>query len=72
MNKKSDLVEKKCSQFNCAQTVFSLFAKDLGLDKTTAIRIACGFGGGMNCLPHFGGTLLNFKNNNYEMQCRTD
>jgi hypothetical protein len=30
MTKKSDLVEKQFSMFNCAQTVFSLFAEDCG------------------------------------------
>lgn len=33
---------------NCAQTIFSLFAPELGLDKSTALRIAAGFGSGMN------------------------
>ncbi|MBW6536811.1 MAG: C-GCAxxG-C-C family protein [Mariniphaga sp.] len=54
MNKKSDLVEKKFSQFNCAQTVFSLFAKDVGLDEKTALKIASGFGSGMACAETCG------------------
>jgi len=54
MNKKSDLVEKQFSNFNCAQTVISLFAEDLGLDETTALKIASGFGGGMNCAETCG------------------
>lgn len=33
--------------FNCAQSVFSSFAGDLGLDKQTALRISTGFGAGM-------------------------
>ena len=51
---KSELVEKQFSQFNCAQTVFSLFAEDLGLDKKTALKISSGFGGGMNCAETCG------------------
>ncbi len=33
--------------FNCAQAVFSIYCEQLGLDKTTALRISGGFGGGM-------------------------
>jgi C_GCAxxG_C_C family probable redox protein len=33
--------------FNCAQSVFSTFCEQLGLDKETALKIACSFGGGM-------------------------
>lgn len=54
MTKKSDLVEKQFSKFNCAQTVFSLFAEDLGLDETTALKISSAFGGGMACAETCG------------------
>jgi C_GCAxxG_C_C family probable redox protein len=54
MTKKSDLVEKQFSQFNCAQTVFSLFAEDLGMNEETALKISSGFGGGMNCAETCG------------------
>lgn len=40
--------------FNCAQTVFSLFAEDLKLDEKTALKIASGFGGGMACAETCG------------------
>ena len=33
--------------FNCAQSVFSVFAPGLGLEKGKAARIASAFGGGM-------------------------
>lgn len=39
--------------FHCSQAVLSVFAEELGLDQETALRISCGFGGGMGCL---GGT----------------
>ncbi len=32
---------------NCSQAVLSAYAEDLGLDETTAMKIAAGFGGGM-------------------------
>ncbi len=35
------------SHLNCAQTVLSVFAEELGLDKTTVLKIATGFGAGM-------------------------
>ena len=54
MRKKADLVEERFSMVNCAQTVFSLFAGDLGVDKETALKIASGFGGGMACAETCG------------------
>ena len=55
MTKKADLVNDRFPvQFNCAQTVFSLFAPELGLDENTALKIASGFGGGMACAETCG------------------
>lgn len=54
MTVKTDLVDERFSQFNCAQTVFSLYAKDLGIDEKTALKIASGFGGGMACAETCG------------------
>ncbi len=51
---KSKLVENRFPDFNCAQTVFSLFANDLGIDEKAALRIASGFGGGMACAETCG------------------
>jgi C_GCAxxG_C_C family probable redox protein len=33
--------------FNCAQSVLSEFAPQLGMDRETAMRVACGLGSGM-------------------------
>lgn len=33
--------------YNCAQSVFLAFAKDLGIDKDTALKLSSSFGGGM-------------------------
>lgn len=38
--------------FNCAQAVFTTFSGDLGLEQQSALKVACGFGGGMG---HTGG-----------------
>lgn len=51
---KADLVDNQFSKFNCAQTVFSLFAEDLEIDEKTALKIASGFGGGMACAETCG------------------
>jgi C_GCAxxG_C_C family probable redox protein len=32
---------------NCAESVFSVFAPDFGFDAGTALKIACGLGGGV-------------------------
>lgn len=54
MKSKSLLVDEQFSKFNCAQTIFSLFAPDLGIDEKTALKIASGFGGGMACAETCG------------------
>ena len=33
--------------FNCAQAVFSTYAEEFGIDRTTALKISCGLGAGM-------------------------
>jgi C_GCAxxG_C_C family probable redox protein len=33
--------------FNCAQSVLSSFCDELNLDKEMALKLSCGFGGGM-------------------------
>jgi len=32
---------------NCSQAVLAVFAEEFGLERTAALRLACGFGGGM-------------------------
>ncbi len=54
MKSKSLLVDEQFSKFNCAQTVFSLFSPELGIDEKTALKIASGFGGGMACAETCG------------------
>lgn len=54
MKSKSLLVDEQFSKFNCAQTIFSLFAPDFGIDEKTALKIASGFGGGMACAETCG------------------
>jgi C_GCAxxG_C_C family probable redox protein len=54
MTRKEDLVDERFPKFNCAQTVFSLFAPELGIDEKTALKIASGFGGGMACAETCG------------------
>jgi len=33
--------------FNCSQAVFATYCEQLGLDRETALKLSCGFGGGM-------------------------
>ncbi len=55
MTVKSTLVDQRFPhQLNCAQTVFSLHAGELGLSEETAMKIASGFGGGMACAETCG------------------
>ncbi|MCX5636964.1 MAG: C-GCAxxG-C-C family protein [Planctomycetota bacterium] len=48
MNNKSEIaVAKFLKGYNCAQAIIYAFSDDLGMDKNTALKIACGFGAGM-------------------------
>ncbi len=45
---RSDMAAELYSQgFICSQAVFAVFAEKYGLSKETALKIGCGFGGGM-------------------------
>jgi C_GCAxxG_C_C family probable redox protein len=45
--KKEKTIDAFRKGFNCSQAVLSSFSPDLGLEKETALKIACGFGAGM-------------------------
>ena len=33
--------------FNCAQAVFATYAEEFGIERTSALKLSCGFGAGM-------------------------
>ncbi len=45
------------SGFNCAQSVFSSFCEDFGLEKNQAMKIACSFGAGIGYLGEVCGAV---------------
>ena len=47
MTRKELACEYFSQGFNCSQSVFAVFAEKYGLNKETALKIGCGFGGGM-------------------------
>jgi C_GCAxxG_C_C family probable redox protein len=47
MSKADNAVQCFHSGFNCSQAIFSTYSEQLGLDKDTALKIACPFGSGM-------------------------
>ena len=47
MNQKEIAVSRFAEGFNCAQSVFSVLAPQLGLPEETALKVAAAFGGGM-------------------------
>jgi len=48
MKNRTEIALSKFSEgYNCAQSVFYSFCDDLGFDKNTALKMACGFGAGM-------------------------
>lgn len=56
-------VNKFKDGYNCAQSMIFSFADDLGIDKSLALKLACGFGGGLGrkenvCGAITGGILI--------------
>ncbi len=47
MAKSEQAISKFVGGYNCAQSVFHAFCEDLKIEQDTALKIACGFGGGM-------------------------
>jgi C_GCAxxG_C_C family probable redox protein len=43
---------QNCSvkKYTCSQAVFATYALEFGVDKETALKLACSFGGGMGCM----------------------
>jgi C_GCAxxG_C_C family probable redox protein len=49
MKSKTEIaVEKFAAGYNCAQSVFYSFCDDFKFEKNTALKLACGFGAGMD------------------------
>jgi len=47
MTRTEQAVSKFKDGYNCAQSVLFSFCDDLGMDKDKALKISCGFGGGI-------------------------
>jgi C_GCAxxG_C_C family probable redox protein len=47
MERSEKALEYFDNNFNCAQSVLSAFAKELGLSEDEALRVSCAFGGGI-------------------------
>lgn len=47
MSKKEEALKMFNGNYNCSQSVISVFAEDLGISKEIAMKIASGFGAGM-------------------------
>jgi C_GCAxxG_C_C family probable redox protein len=50
MNEIDEAVARFEGGCSCSQAVFAPFAEQLGVDQETAMKIACGFGGGMGLM----------------------
>jgi C_GCAxxG_C_C family probable redox protein len=46
-SRSDEAIEKFQESFNCAQSVLYPFCGDVKLDKNMALKLSCGFGGGM-------------------------
>lgn len=50
MSRKSDYAVSLFQDgFNCSQSVFCTFCEKYGISQKDALKLACGFGGGMRC-----------------------
>ncbi len=47
MNKTDLAFQRLKSGYSCSQSVFSVFAEDLGLDKEASLKVSSAFGGGI-------------------------
>ncbi|HWT73965.1 MAG TPA: C-GCAxxG-C-C family protein [Mobilitalea sp.] len=47
MSKVKQAVQCFNNGFNCSQAIFSTYSEQLGLDKETALKVSCPFGGGI-------------------------
>ena len=47
MKKAEEAVKVFADGYNCAQAVLSVFAPETGLTREQAMKVSCGFGGGM-------------------------
>ncbi|MDK2942433.1 MAG: hypothetical protein PWP56_1946 [Acetobacterium sp.] len=47
MNKSEQALNLFSQGFNCSQVILSLFCEDYGLNRQAALKMACGFGGGL-------------------------
>ena len=58
MSKKSEKAKELFKQgYNCSQAVLGVFCEELGLDFTTAMKLASSFGGGMGRMREVCGTV---------------
>ena len=71
-SKVNDAIARFKGGFNCAQAIVSAYAEELGLDKKTALQIACGLGAGMGRLQETCGAvsgaylLIGLKHGKFE------
>ncbi len=48
MEKTESAIKDFLAGYSCAQAVLASFAPDMGMDRETALKIACAFGGGIS------------------------
>jgi C_GCAxxG_C_C family probable redox protein len=57
MSKAEQAVAEFLSGFNCAESIVATYAQANGLDKGTALKLACGLGAGMGRMAHVCGAV---------------
>jgi C_GCAxxG_C_C family probable redox protein len=57
MKKSTHAMEQFNGGLNCSQAVLAEYAEECGVDGESALKIACGFGGGMGRLGHTCGAV---------------
>ncbi len=57
MSRNEHAAEQFKAGLNCSQAVLGEYAEEYGLDHASALKIACGFGGGMGHMGHICGAV---------------
>ncbi len=57
MDRSEKALEYFDNKFNCAQSVLTAFANELGLSEDESLRVSCAFGGGIGRQQHTCGAL---------------
>jgi len=57
MSRPEDAVEMFGSGYSCSQAILATYGEEFGMDRKTALKLGCGFEGGMGLMGHTCGAV---------------